>query len=126
MIPTFTEGILSATNPTLVKIPKDENMVFQFQYVLSLLRESEKPYINPKNFVKCMKNADNKPINVFEQMDADEFFNMFMDRLEFSLKGSNREKIIKEHFGGEFANQLICKDCPHFSNSVEPYLTVSL
>ena len=51
---------------------------------------------------------------------------MFMDRLETAMKGTPHEKMIQWHFGGYFANELICKDCPHYSDSREPYLAVSL
>ena len=37
-------------------------------------------------------------------MDVEEFFNMFMDRLETTIKGSPYEKTIQKHFGGKFAN----------------------
>ena len=59
-------------------------------------------------------------------MDVDEFFNMFMDRLEGCIKGSVQEKMIQEHFGGTYANELICKGCPHYSERSEPYLAVNL
>ena len=47
-------------------------------------------------------------------MDVEEFFNMFMDRLETSIKGFPQEKSIQYHFGGKFASEMICKGCPHF------------
>ena len=59
-------------------------------------------------------------------MDADEFFNMFMDRLENQIKGTKQEHFIKEHFGGFVSNELICKGCPHYSEREEPFLTVNL
>lgn len=59
-------------------------------------------------------------------MDADEFFNTFMDRVENQIKGTKQEHSIKNHFGGVVSNELICKGCPHYSEREEPFLTVSL
>jgi ubiquitin C-terminal hydrolase len=46
-------------------------------------------------------------------MDAEEFLQMFLDRLENAIKGSPSEKTIQFHFGGKFASEMICKGCPH-------------
>ncbi len=59
-------------------------------------------------------------------MDADEFFNMFMDKLETQIKGTKHEHSIKQHFGGVVSNELICKGCPHYSEREESFLTVNL
>lgn len=49
-----------------------------------------------------------------------------MDRLEGLIKGSPQENTINEHFGGKYANEIICKDCPHFSEREEPFMNVAL
>jgi ubiquitin carboxyl-terminal hydrolase 9/24 len=59
-------------------------------------------------------------------MDADEFLNMFLDRIDNLLKGTNRKKTIKKHFGGVLSNELICKGCPHYSEREEPFVNVSI
>jgi hypothetical protein len=42
------------------------------------------------------------------------------------LKPSKKDLIIKDLFGGSFSNELICKGCPHYKESDEPLLTISL
>ena len=59
-------------------------------------------------------------------MDVDEFFNMFMDKLENLIKGTPQEKVIDEHFGGKFANELIFKECPHQSERLEPFNSIAV
>ena len=59
-------------------------------------------------------------------MDAEEFFNMFMDRIETSIKGTPQEKTIQKHFGGKYANEMICKDCPHKYERTEPFLNIGV
>jgi len=90
------------------------------------LLQSEQQYYNPQGFTNAFKDWDGNPTNVLIQMDVDEFFNMFMDKLETCIKGTPQEKIIQEHFGGTYANELICKGCPHYSERSEPYLAVNL
>jgi hypothetical protein len=34
--------------------------------------------------------------------------------------------MIQDHFGGQYANELICKGCPHYSERSEPYLAINL
>lgn len=46
-------------------------------------------------------------------MDVDEFFNIFMDRIENLMKGTKHENDIKKHFGGVLSNEFIGKSCIH-------------
>ena len=59
-------------------------------------------------------------------MDVEEFLNMFLDRLETAIKGTPNEKTIHNHFGGKFANEMICKDCPHQYERSEPFLSIGV
>lgn len=60
--------------------------------------EGEKQYYNPKKFLKAFKDFDGSPIDVYVQKDVDEFFNMFMDRLEALIKGTQAEKLMTNMF----------------------------
>jgi ubiquitin carboxyl-terminal hydrolase 34 len=37
-----------------------------------------------------------------------------------------KEKLVQTYFGGQVASQVICKDCPHRSERLEPFYTLSL
>ena len=126
MIPSFRESILAVDDPKKEEVPKEDNLLFQLQCIFAFLNQSEQQYFNPQGFTNAFKDWDGNPTNVLIQMDVDEFFNMFMDKLEFAIKGSKQEKMIQDHFGGQYANELICKGCPHYSESKEPYLAVTL
>jgi ubiquitin carboxyl-terminal hydrolase 9/24 len=45
-------------------------------------------YVNPKSYCHAFKDWDGNPTNLFEQMDVEEYFSMFMDRLESAIKGT--------------------------------------
>jgi ubiquitin carboxyl-terminal hydrolase 9/24 len=126
MIPSFRESILAVDDPKKNETPKEDNVLYQFQCIFAHLLLSEQQYYNPQGFTNAFKDWDGNPTNVLIQMDVDEFFNMFMDRLEFAIKGTPQEKMIQDHFGGTYANELICKGCPHYSERSEPYLAVNL
>lgn len=83
-------------------------------------------YVNPKSYCHALKDWEGQPVNVFEQMDVEEYLTMFMDRLETAIKGTPQEKTIQYHFGGKFANEVICKTCPHMYTRVEAFLSLGV
>jgi len=88
--------------------------------------EGEKQYINPKKFCQAFKEIDGQPIDPFVQKDVDEFFNTLMDRIDGLIKGRKEHKRINNIFEGKFANEFICKGCPHYSEKEEEFLAISL
>ena len=124
MLPTFREGVLSvAVNP---EHPEDD-LLNQFQTVFASLQESDKQYVNPKALTKAFK-PDGQALNPMEQMDVDEFFNNFMDKIESQLQPDSQAKsLIQDHFGGFQSTELIGKNsCSHRSERAEPFLTLPL
>jgi ubiquitin carboxyl-terminal hydrolase 34 len=88
------------------------------------LMELEKQFYNPKGFLKAFKDIDGSPIDPTVQKDADEFFNMLIDRIENLIKGSKEEKVIKNLFYGCFANEFICEGCPHYKEREEQFMAI--
>ena len=54
-----------------------------------------------------------EPVNLREQHDALEFFNNLVDNLDEGLKALSGEPLFSNILGGSFADQKICKGCPH-------------
>ena len=125
MIESFRSGILSAPSPS-PSLSSEDNLLYQLQYIFTGLKESDKQYITTKNFAKAFKDQEGNEINVVEQMDVDEFFGSFMDKLENLLKPSPQADLIKVHFGGVQVTELIGKECPHRSEREEPFLSISV
>jgi ubiquitin C-terminal hydrolase len=50
-------------------------------------------------------------------MDIDEFSGILFDRIENQLKSTKNSSLIKDTFGGIYSNEIICKGCPHFSET---------
>jgi len=54
-----------------------------------------------------------EPVNLREQHDAFEFFNCLVDAVDEGLKTHEEKPVISRILGGTFADQKICKGCPH-------------
>ncbi len=52
-------------------------------------------------------------MNLREQHDAFEFFNCLVDSLDEGLKAYGSLSALSRVLGGSFADQKICKGCPH-------------
>ncbi|KAL4505333.1 hypothetical protein ABPG72_002395 [Tetrahymena utriculariae] len=129
MIREFSDSLQKVDAQTSEKEynPK-ENVLYQIQQIFSALSYSQRQYYDPRDFCQAFKDLDGQPINVFQQMDVDEFFNTLMDRLETLLKPSKNDFIIKNIFEGSLANELIGKGggCTHNSEREESFLAISL
>jgi len=124
MIPSIREGVLSSADNLSCK--NEESVLFQLKTIFASLLCSDRKFYNPKDFCQIFKNYDNQVMNVLEQMDVDEFFNLLIDRLEPFLKGTDQENLFKNHFAGTLVNQSICIGCPHYSETLEPFSSVIL
>jgi hypothetical protein len=60
----------------------------------------------------CFRFAG-EPVNLRDQQDSVEFLNTVVDSLDEALKTLNLPQICSKVLGGAFADQKICKDCPH-------------
>lgn len=51
-------------------------------------------FFNPKHYCHAFKDWDGNPTNIVEQMDVEEYLNLFLDRLESAIKNTPQEKTI--------------------------------
>ena len=66
---------------------------------------------------------DGQKVNLREQHDAFEFFNTLVDSIDEGLKSFGTKQVLSGVLGGSFADQKICKGCPHRSASeIDPAL----
>ncbi|VDN45656.1 unnamed protein product [Gongylonema pulchrum] len=65
-------------------------------------------------------------VNVREQQDALEFYNALFDSIDEGLKILGEPRICEKLFGGTFADQKICKDCPHRYQREETFTSISV
>lgn len=58
--------------------------------MFGFLSMSERQSYNPRSWCLGFKDASGQPVNVGVQQDAEEFLNVFLDKLEAQLKGTRR------------------------------------
>lgn len=119
------EGLLASPDNSLISI--DESYLYQIKNIFAFLKASDRKYHNPKDFTNIFMNYDNQIMNVTEQMDVDEFYNLLIDRLEPYMKNTKFENLFKYVFSGIISNEIIGKNgCPHFSETKEFFQSIIL
>eukprot|EP01122_Echinamoeba_exundans_P011309 TRINITY_DN4451_c0_g2_i1.p1 TRINITY_DN4451_c0_g2~~TRINITY_DN4451_c0_g2_i1.p1 ORF type:complete len:2854 (+),score=629.03 TRINITY_DN4451_c0_g2_i1:307-8868(+) len=127
MIPQFRASLLQAqeVKPENPEDPQDSLLV-QMQAIMANLQESERRFYDTIPFCKVYKPQGNQPMNPGVQMDVDEFFLNLFDKLEKCTKGGPQEKILNDFFGGQFAQQIVSRECDHVSERIEDFFTLSV
>ena len=82
MIPMLRETILS------INTDKQDTILYQLQLTFAALKTYEFKYYDPKYFVTVSN------LSFFEQMDADEYYGLLVDKLETDINNLNKEKKI--------------------------------
>lgn len=128
------QGLLSSDH----KVPCDGNSegfcVFcsLYEHIQFSLISTGK-IISPWKFVNNL-NYFSSSFRRFQQEDAHEFLQCFLDKLEsccagFELKDtehSGSDNMVKQVFGGRIVSTLECCNCGHWSDTFEPSIDLSL
>ena len=125
MIVPFRQAIQSVKNQ-VANDDKGNDTLYHTKLLFASLLNTGSLYHNPEHFFKTIKDVDGSDLNPLEQRDADEFLARFFEIIEPQIKGTSEEKKIQNIFYGSFANQMICIDCPHKSEKIEDFTTISL
>ncbi|KAB7498699.1 putative ubiquitin carboxyl-terminal hydrolase FAF-X, partial [Armadillidium nasatum] len=116
MIKAVREGVLSvegaATDP-------DEDFSGEERL------EHELQYYVPKGLWKHFK-LQGEPVNLREQHDACEFYNILVESINEALKALGENQILNKILGGSFSDQKICKTCPHRYSREEAFTVISI
>lgn len=121
MMPSFRKGILEVQGKS-----SEVDVLYCMKWIFGNLRDGRQSYFDATVLCKQIKDFDGQCLSIYEQKDAEEFFNLLMDRIELNLKNTDRAELIKDIFGGVLANDVICEDCPHRSTVKEEFLALNL
>lgn len=97
----------------------------QVQAVFGHLAASQLQYYVPRGFWRHFK-LWGEPVNLREQHDALEFFNSLVDSLDEALKALGAPCLLAKALGGTFADQKICRGCPHRYSREESFTTLNI
>lgn len=78
---------------------QEEDTLFEVQKIFAYLKNSDAASYTPRSFCANFKH-DGATIDPRVQMDADEFFNSLMDKLDTALKACKQQHIINNIFQG--------------------------
>lgn len=73
-----------------------------------------------------LRDASGEAVNPAVQQDADEFFNLLLDRLERGLRVTRQAYALRRAFGGLLAGQILSQECGHTAERDEAFYSVSL
>ncbi len=122
MIPAFRQRIIEVDR---LGLAREDNPLFQLQLIFASLLSSQRAVYNPRAFTQAFK-MDGRPLNVGEQKDVDEFLTNLLDHVEQELKDTPQAKLVKNMFKLTLANEIICRDCPHRSETNEDAISIIL
>lgn len=113
MIPEIRGPILNVLlSDDLSDEPYQVKILAAIQSVFANLAGSELEAYTPDEFWTIFK-LNERIVNVHEQQDAYEFYNKVVDLIDEGMEKLGAPKVGTTVFGGLFADEKICKDCPH-------------
>uniref|UniRef100_A0A914CZY1 USP domain-containing protein n=1 Tax=Acrobeloides nanus TaxID=290746 RepID=A0A914CZY1_9BILA len=118
----------SEENTRLSGGDKDEYVIQVLQSVQAIfahLLGSDLQYYEPRSFWNTFM-LNGTRVNLREQQDALEFFNQLTDAVDQGMKKVCDDPIFEKTFGGTFADQKICKDCPHRYEKEHLFTSISV
>ena len=90
------------------------------------LELTERGECNPDEFCFSFKDFEGQPVNVSIQQDAQEFLNIFFDKIENALKPTPFRSILEDVFGGKTCQQTVCSNCKGVNQRLENFYPLSL
>ncbi|KAI3401247.1 hypothetical protein diail_11953 [Diaporthe ilicicola] len=103
---------------------KTQSLLYHTQRMFGQLQSSHRRFIDPEAFVASIKTYDDDLINIHNQMDVEEFFNLLNDRWEGQLHSEGAIQQFRSFYGGQLVTQTKSKECEHISEVMEPFSAI--
>ncbi|KAI6352942.1 hypothetical protein MCOR25_009252 [Pyricularia grisea] len=101
-----------------------QKLLFTTQKVFAYLQDSHQRFIDPADCVDSIRTYDDTPIDIHNQMDVDEFYNLLFDRWEAQLPSAESKKTFRSFYGGQLVQQVRSQECEHISERLEPFSAI--
>ncbi|KAK8125449.1 uncharacterized protein PG998_001208 [Apiospora kogelbergensis] len=102
----------------------EHQLLSETQVLFANLQGSIRRFVDPQNCVASIKTYDETLIDIHNQMDVDEFYNLLFDRWEAQLPTETAKKTLKSIYGGQLVQQVKSKECEHVSERMEPFSAI--
>ncbi|KAK8049930.1 Ubiquitin carboxyl-terminal hydrolase [Apiospora phragmitis] len=99
-------------------------LLSETQVLFANLQGSIRRFVDPQACVSSIMTYDETPIDIHNQMDVDEFYNLLFDRWEAQLPTERAKKTMKSIYGGQLVQQVKSKECEHVSERMEPFSAI--
>ncbi|KAH7041162.1 uncharacterized protein B0I36DRAFT_235736 [Microdochium trichocladiopsis] len=116
----FRHFILSAR----VSDPQRQRLICETRQLFAALQGSRRRFVDPQSCVGQISTYDETPIDIHNQMDVDEFYNLLFDRWEAQLPFEADKKHLRSIFGGQLVQQVKSKECDHISERFEDFSAI--
>lgn len=78
----------------------------------------------PASFVNAIKTYDDTVIDIHNQMDVDEFYNLLFDRWEGQMRNADERAALRSFYGGQLVQQIKSKECEHISERLDSFSAI--
>ncbi|KAK2025583.1 ubiquitin carboxyl-terminal hydrolase [Colletotrichum zoysiae] len=109
------------------RVPSQANthaLLRETRKLFAFMQESSRKFIDPSLLVGSIKTYEETIIDVHNQMDVDEFYNLLFDRWEGQLSTADDRKALRSFYGGQLVQQVASKECDHISERLEPFSAI--
>ncbi|KAK1640523.1 ubiquitin carboxyl-terminal hydrolase [Colletotrichum phormii] len=109
------------------RVPVQSNthgLLRETRKLFAFMQESSRKFIDPSLLVGSIKTYEETVIDVHNQMDVDEFYNLLFDRWEGQLSTAEDRKTLRSFYGGQLVQQVRSKECEHVSDRLEPFSAI--
>ncbi|KFY87186.1 hypothetical protein V500_07114 [Pseudogymnoascus sp. VKM F-4518 (FW-2643)] len=102
----------------------NQKLLSETQKLFGFMQNSFKRFIDPTSLALSIRTYDDTNIDVNIQMDVDEFYNLLIDRWESQISSPEDKLLFRSFYGGQLVHQVKSKECPHISESLEPFSAI--
>ncbi|KAI0969306.1 hypothetical protein F4678DRAFT_439977 [Xylaria arbuscula] len=104
--------------------PNAQQLLSETQILFANLQDSRRRFVDPQALVERITTYEEVPIDIHNQMDVDEFFNLLFDRWEAQFTLDSDKKALRSVYGGQLVQQVKSKECEHISERIEPFAAI--
>ncbi|KAL2886415.1 Ubiquitin carboxyl-terminal hydrolase 34 [Ceratocystis lukuohia] len=116
----FRELMLKAT----ISDESEQRLLNNTQRLFGNMQNSMARFVDPSAVISSIKTYDEGPIDINNQMDVDEFYNLLFDRFESQMANPQERKQVRSFFGGQIVQQVKSLECEHVSERMEPFSAI--
>ncbi|KAH7631693.1 hypothetical protein B0T09DRAFT_107862 [Sordaria sp. MPI-SDFR-AT-0083] len=118
----FREYILQS--PVRNVVAGSQKLLLEMQRLFAFMQNSIRRFANPDDCIGSIRTYEDTVIDVTNQMDVDEFYNLLFDRWEGQFPNTAERRRFRSFYGGQLVQQVASKECSHVSERLEPFSAI--